>query len=180
MVECDYKHKVELIRVIRETKPDCVITQDTEHCVHDLDPDRRPAMTLILEAIALASREFALQDMPGLEPRPIPKIYYMSPLNPNCTVDVAEVWDLKERGMDALSSQMEFSGMHFEQKMKRKELEVLAPGFFEAPDYYAKGRMVHKSIDRAVHMYYGAGGHGNFALAEPYRYEGLFEFLELY
>ena len=179
MIDFDYKHKVELCKVIRETKPDIIITQDPEHCLHDLDPDRRPAMTLILEGIALASRDFALDETPGLEPHPIAKIYYMSPLNPNCTVNVADVWDLKERGMDVLKSQMEFSGEHFEKRLSKKELEVLAPGFFDTPDYYTKGRMVHSAIDRAIHMFYGVGGHGNFALAEPYRFEGRFELFAL-
>ncbi|KAF5047138.1 hypothetical protein DSECCO2_463500 [anaerobic digester metagenome] len=180
MIDFSYDFKVELCKVIRETKPDIIITQDTEHCIHDLDPDRRPAMILILEAIALASRDFALDEMPGLEPHPVPKIYYMSPLNPNCTINIADVWDLKEKGMDLLISQMEFSGKHFEEKLTEKELNVLAPGFKDLDSYYKKGRMVHHSIDSAIHMYYGIGGHGNYALAEPYRYEGRFEFEELY
>lgn len=180
MVDLRYEYKVKLIKVIREVKPDIIITQDPEHVLHDLDPDRRPAMTLILEAIALASRDFALEDTPGLAPHPIPKIYYMSPLNPNCTVNVAEVWDLKEKGMDVLEAQMEFSGHHFEKNLSSKELDVLVPGFKDLDSYYKKGRMAHSQIDRAIHMYYGVGGHGNFALAEPYRFDGKFEFDELY
>lgn len=180
LVEPNYECKVELCKVIREVKPDIIITQDPEHCMHDLDPDRRPAMTLILEAIALASRDFALDKTPGLEPHPIPKIYYMSPMNPNCTVNIADVWDLKEKGMDVLVSQFEFSGRHFEERLSKKELEILAPGFFELDSYYKKGRAVQSAIDRAIHMYYGVGDHGNFALAEPYRFEGKFEFDELY
>ena len=180
MIACDYEHKVALIKVIREVKPDIIITQDTEHCVLDLDPDRRPAMTLILESIALASRDFALDETPGLEPHPVPKIYYMSPLNPNCTINVADVWELKEGGMDVLKSQMEFSGRFMQTKMTKKELETLAPGFFDAPDDFTRGRMFHSAIDKALHMYHGACGHGNFALAEPYRYEGHFEFAELW
>ena len=31
-----------MIRVIRSFRPDIIITQDTEHCVYDLDPGRRP------------------------------------------------------------------------------------------------------------------------------------------
>lgn len=179
--EVDLRHdyKIALIKVIRETKPDIVITQDPEHILHDLDPDRRPAMTLILEALALASRDYALDETPELSSHPIPNIYYMSPVNPNCTINVAEVWDLKEKGMDVLVSQMEFSGHHFETNLSSRELEILAPGFANMKTYYQKGRAVHSSIDKAIHMYYGVGGHGNFALAEPYRFEGKFEFTEL-
>lgn len=180
MVEPNYDSKVELCKVIREVKPDIIITQDPEHCVKDLDPDRRPAMTLLLEAIALASRDFALAETPGLDPHPVAKIYYMSPLNPNCTINISDVWDLKEKGMDLLTSQMEFSGQHFESRLSKKELDILAPGFFDLDSNYKKGREVHRSIDKAIHMFYGIGGHGNFALAEPYRYEGNFEFEELY
>lgn len=180
MVDLRYDYKVSLIKVIREVKPDIIITQDPEHCIQDLDPDRRPAMTLLLESIALASRDFAMTDTPGLEPHPVPRIYYMSPLNPNCTINIAEVWDLKERGMDVLESQMIFSGHHFEKNLSKKELDVLVPGFFEFKEYYDKGREAHKAIDRAIYMYYGVGGHGNFALAEPYRYQGRFEFDELF
>lgn len=180
MIDLRYEYKLALIKVIREVKPDVIITQDPEHVLHDLDPDRRPAMTLILEAIAVASRSFANFETPGLDPHPIAKIYYMSPLNPNCTINVADVWDLKEKGMDVLESQMEFSGHHFEKNLSEKELNVLAPGFKDIDSYYKKGRLIHSEIDRAIHMYYGVGGHGKFALAEPYRFEGKFEFEELY
>lgn len=180
--EVDLRHdyKVELIKVIREIRPDIVITQDPEHVMQDLDPDRRPAMTLILESLALASRDYVMDATPGLEPHPIPKIYYMSPVNPNCTINVADVWDLKEKGMDVLVSQMEFSGKHFETNLSAKELDILAPGFAGLKSYYEKGRTVHSAIDKAIHMFYGVGGHGSFALAEPYRFEGKFEFTELY
>ena len=48
------EEKLQLIRCIRAFKPDVIITQDPEHCVEDLDPCRRPAMTLLLESMALA------------------------------------------------------------------------------------------------------------------------------
>lgn len=178
-VDFDKESKIKLVRIIREVKPDIIITQDPEHCQIDLDPDRRPAMTLLLEAIALASRNFAMDEIPGLDPHPIPTIYYMSPLNPNCVLNVADVWDLKEKGMDALESQMNFSGQHYEKTLAPKELDVICPGFSDLPNYYEKGRKVHAAVDRALHMYWGVGGHGTFALAEHFRREGLFEFMEL-
>ncbi|WP_432664535.1 LmbE-like protein [Wukongibacter baidiensis] len=178
-VDLSREKKVELIRVIREVKPDVIITQDPEHSYHDLDPDRRPAMLLLLEVIALASRRFALEDMPELEPHPIPKIYYMSPENPNCILNIASVWDLKDKAMDVLESQMEFSGRHFEHGLNDDELDAIVPGFKDLETYYEKGRYVHREIDKALHMYHGVCGHGHFALAEAYRFEGKFEFYEL-
>ena len=178
-VNFDHASKVELVRVIREVKPDIIITQDPEHCQIDLDPDRRPAMILLQEAMALASRQFALDEMPGLEPHPIPTIYYMSPLNPNCILNVASVWKLKEAGMDVLESQMNFSGHHFERKLAPEEREIICPGFDQMPTYYEKGRKIHAAMDRALAMYWGVCGHGSYALAEHYRREGLYEFKEL-
>jgi LmbE family N-acetylglucosaminyl deacetylase len=180
MVDLRYEYKTELIRVIRETKPDIIITQDPEHILSDLDPDRRPAMTLILESIALSSRDFALDDMPGLLPHPIPKIYYMSPKNANCVINIADVWDLKEKAMDGLESQMEFSGQHFTSNLTEKERNTVVPGFDELDSDYKRGRLMHKAIDKSLYMYYGICGHGHTALAEPYRFEGNFEFDELY
>lgn len=178
-VDFSRPYKLELVRIIREVRPDIIITQDPEHCQIDLDPDRRPAMTLILEAIALASRTFGTEEMPHLKPCPIATIYYMSPLHPNCVLNIADVWDKKEAGMDCLQSQMEFSGHHYEDRLAPKELEVIAPGFDSLPSYYEKGRRVHAAVDRALHMYWGIGGHGTFALAEAFRKQGLFEFTQL-
>ncbi len=53
-VAVDVPSKIALVRVLREHRPHVVITQDPEHSAHDLDPDRRPAMTLLLESLALA------------------------------------------------------------------------------------------------------------------------------
>ncbi|HWO76007.1 MAG TPA: PIG-L family deacetylase [Bacillus sp. (in: firmicutes)] len=177
-VDLSFESKKKLIKVIREVKPDIIITQDPDHSFHDLDPDRRPAMTLLLESIALASRDFALEDMPGLEPHPIPTIYYMTPHHPNTVVDISQVWEKKEKAMDALESQMEFSGMHFEQMLDPKAAELLSPGFSEL-SHFEKGRAIHRVLDKAVHVYHGLATHGHFAFAEAYRREGNFHLQEL-
>lgn len=178
-VDLSVESKKKIVRVVREIKPDIIITQDPEHSFHDLDPDRRQAMILILEGIALASRDFALDEMPGLEPHPIPTIYYMTPHHPNTIVDITTVWEKKEKAMDLLESQMEFSGQHFTRVLDEKALEILVPGFSQLQNYYQKGRAVHKALDKAVHVYHGLATHGNFALAEAYRREGNFHLQEL-
>lgn len=104
----DVPSKKRLVEVIRRVKPDIVITQDPEHCVTDLDPDRRQAMVLYLEAIALASRDFAVEEL-GLPPHPIPTIYYLMPAHPNCVVDIAPVWELKRRALEKLEAQLRFT-----------------------------------------------------------------------
>jgi LmbE family N-acetylglucosaminyl deacetylase len=178
-VDTSVESKKKLVKVIREVKPDIIITQDPEHSYHDLDPDRRPAMILILESIALASRDFALDEMPGLDPHPIATIYYMTPHHPNTVVDIAGVWDKKEKAMDVLESQMEFSGRHFERALDPKAAEVLVPGFSALENNYQKGREVHRTLDKAVHAFHGLASHGHFALAEAFRREGNYHLQEL-
>lgn len=178
-VDLSVESKLKLIKVIREVKPDIIITQDPEHSFHDLDPDRRPAMTLLLESIALASRDFGLEELPGLRPHPIPTIYYMTPHHPNTVVDIIEVWEKKEKAMSMLESQMEFSGMHFDEMLAPEAAEILYPGYFKLANYHEKGRAIHKVLDKAVHVYHGLATHGHFALAEAYRREGNFHFQEL-
>ncbi|MCF6095229.1 GlcNAc-PI de-N-acetylase [Microaerobacter geothermalis] len=177
-VDVSPESKKKLIKVIREVKPDIIITQDPEHSFHDLDPDRRQAMILILEAIALAGRDFALDEMPGLEPHPVPTIYYMTPHHPNCVVDISSVWEKKEKAMDVLESQMEFSGKHFDRALDKSTVEKLIPGFANLSDY-EKGRSIHKVLDQAIHVYYGLATHGHFVLAEAYRREGNFHLQQL-
>ncbi|OCA81442.1 GlcNAc-PI de-N-acetylase [Bacillus sp. FJAT-27225] len=178
-VDFGVESKKKLVKVIREVKPDIIITQDPEHSFHDLDPDRRPAMTLLLESIALSSRDFALDEMPGLGPHPIPTIYYMTPHHPNTVVDITEVWEQKERAMDMLESQMEFSGQHFEEMLDPKTVEIISPGFSKLATHKEKGRAIHKALDKAVHVYHGLATHGHFPLAEAYRREGNFHLAEL-
>jgi N-acetylglucosamine malate deacetylase 1 len=173
-VEADVASKRALVRVIREQRPDVVITQDPEHSFHDLDPDRRPAMVLILESLALAARDFGLDEADGLRPHPVPTIYYMTPHHPNCVVDVSDVWDLKERAMDELRSQMTFSGRMFPNHYREEHLRRMVPGWDDLGDDYARGRETHRVLDRVTHLHAGAGGHGRFAFAEAYRLEGKF------
>jgi LmbE family N-acetylglucosaminyl deacetylase len=171
-VDVDEAHKRALVQVIRTVKPTIVITQDPEHSLPDLDPDRRPAMTLILEALGLASRTFAADD--GLPPHPVPTLYYMTPSRPNCVVDITPHWRQKVDAMDLLESQMEFSGRHWAEHMTPEALEALAPGFASLDSDVERGRVVHRVLDRAVHIYHGIGHHGHYAFAEAYRREGNF------
>jgi LmbE family N-acetylglucosaminyl deacetylase len=173
-VQVDGPSKKKLIRIIRETRPDIIITQDPEHSYHDLDPDRRLAMLLILESIALAGRDYALAEMEGLSPHPVPTIYYMTPENPNCIVDIADVWDLKEQAMDTLTNQMAFSGQHYQQYYSEDHLKFIVPNWSELMDDYMRGREMHRQLDRVVHMAHGASAHSHFAVAESFRRQGLF------
>lgn len=173
-VTVDPASKKILIRAIREQKPDVIITQDPEHSYHDLDPDRRLAMLLILESIALSSRDYAVEELGGAAPHPVPTLYYMTPHHPNCIVDISDVWALKETAMDQLESQMTFSGQTFPTYYREEHLRLIAPTWDELTTDYARGREVHRQLDRAAHLHNGAGNHSHYALAEAYRREGRF------
>lgn len=173
-VEVDVPSKKILIRTIREAKPDVIITQDPEGSYHDLDPDRRLAMLLILESIALASRDYAVEELGGSDPHPVPTIYYMTPHHPNCIVDVSDVWDLKEAAMDRLESQLAFSGQTFPTYYREEHPRLIVPNWDELETDQSRGREVHRQLDRATHLHNGAGNHSHFALAEAYRREGRF------
>jgi len=121
----DVPSKLKLVKVIRAIRPDIIICQEPEHSFDDLDPDRRQAMILYLESIALASRDWELDKTPGLKPHPVPTIYYMTPHEPNCILDVAPVWHLKEQAMAQLRTQMAFSAQILRGRVGEEAVQAL-------------------------------------------------------
>ncbi|MDQ7859389.1 MAG: GlcNAc-PI de-N-acetylase [Armatimonadota bacterium] len=170
----DVESKLRFIRVIRQVRPDVVVTQDPEHAFGDLDPDRRQAMILYLEALALAGREFAPERLADLPPHPIPTVYYMTPDRPNCVVDITETVGVKERALAELSSQHAFSARMMRRRLPGALLASLA-GVPAGADDEALGLALHRQMDRALHLYHGLMSHSARAvLAEPFRREGVF------
>lgn len=169
-----HEAKVKVIRAIRETKPDIVIMQDPESVLHHLDPDRRVTVLLCLEALALAGRDFALGEMPGLEPHPVPTIYYMWPERPNCVVDIGPVWHLKEKAFAELAFQMTYSAQYLARRLSPERLEAVIPGYDQLASDYERGLAFHILSEKSAAVRASLGSHGHFALAEPYRREGLF------
>ena len=165
-----------LVRVIRKAKPDIIITQDPEHCNSDLDPGRRVAMTLILESIALASRDYPDDSVSDLAAHPIPTIYYHTPVNPDCLIDISSVWDEKSRAMDALKSQLEYSAEHYQTYYGNEVMETVLPGWTTIEDKYEKGKLAKREFDKAYYMFHGATGHAHFAFSEAYRRSHLYHF----
>jgi len=178
-ITASYEEKIAMIKVIRKFRPDIIITQDPEHCVTDLDPGRRPFMTLVLEAIALAGRAYALEETPGLEPAGGATIYFMTPENPNCVVDIFEVWDEKCAAMDALESQLTYFGKIKEDEIANKRMEKLAPKWREVDTEIERGKMIKREMDKAFYTYPYATGHCAAVFAEPYRRDGAFILDEL-
>lgn len=171
--------KLKIMRVIRSFRPDIIITQDPEHCLSDLDPGRRPVMSLILESIALASRDYAVDELDGLPPHGGATIYYMSPANPNCLVDISDVWEKKCAAMDALESQLAFCGELYMRGGQEKHLEKLVPDWHTLKTPLEKGRAAKRVFDQAYYLYHGSTGHNEVVFAEDYRREGHFILEEL-
>ncbi len=171
----DAESKKKLVKIIRRVKPDIIITQDPVHSFSDLDPDRRQAMILYLEAIALSSRDFALEEMPDLKPHPIPTIYYMVPEQPNCVVDISPVFNIKESAREKLEHQLAFTTKVYLNRLSKETLKSIIPDLDSLPSDLEIGRSLHREMDKAFHLYHGLLAHGSkFAFAEPYRREGCF------
>ena len=166
------EEKKVVIEEIRKFKPDIVVTQDPEHSISDLDPGRRPFMTLALESLSLAGRDYAVGEY---EPHSGATLYYMTPANPNCIVDILEAWEAKCDAMNVLHSQLEFSADYYEEQFSEKELKTLVPEWSSLKTPLEKGTAIKSKIDTAAHMFYGACGHSATLFSEAFRKAELFE-----
>ena len=164
--------KRRIVTVVREVRPDIVITQDPEHSFADLDPDRRPAMILYLEALALAGRDWMVAECGGHALHAVRTLYYLRPRQPNFVVNVAPVWERMKQALAELGGQMAFSGRIFRETLG-VGLEHLVPGSASMDDR-ALGLAAHVELERAILLSHGIAHHGRFVLAEPYRREGTF------
>ena len=174
-ISVSVEEKIKVVRAIRAFRPDILITQDPELIIADFDPGRRPLMELTLESIALAGREFAIEETKPYKPYSGATLYYMTHDKPNCLVDIRSVWDKKCEAMDALEAQLTFSAEHFERMFTEAELSALVPDWHELPGYYEKGRAATYELGRAAAMFFGACGHSGTLLSETYRKQELFE-----
>lgn len=169
------EERLKIATVIRKFKPDIIITQDPEHCVSDLDPGRRPVMNMILEGIALAGRNYAVEECGGYPPHGHASIYYMSPANPNCLIDIFDVWDEKCAAMDCLESQLEFCGRLYD-RTDREQMKKIVTEWDSLTTPLEKGTAAKRVFDKAYYMYHGSTGHYDVVFSEAYRREGCFIF----
>lgn len=166
--------KAKIVKLIRAIRPQIVITQDPEHSQLDLDPDRREAMTLYLEALALASREWKPEECGP--PHLVQSIYFMAPEHPNCLVDIAEIFSLKEQALAELTGQLAFTAQLFTQRFSVTALRHLLPEYERVKDSSVElGRALHREMHKAFHLYHGIWSHSNLVLAEPFRRLGPIE-----
>lgn len=167
--------KEPIVELVRRTKPDIIIMQDPEHAQHDLDPDRRMIALLYAESLAVASRDWRIDECGGHEPHPVPTIYYMTPSSPNCVVEISETFAIKQKALEVLAFQMSFSADSIKQRANVEAIRHIVDKFDEMRDDSARlGLALHQQFDRALALYHGLAGHSGAVLGEAYRREGEF------
>lgn len=166
-------HKITVVELLRRTRPDVIIVQDPEHAQHDLDPDRRVIAILYAEALAVSGRDWRLEECGGHDPHPIPTIYYMTPENPNCVIELGDALPLKLKALEELSYQSAFSAEHWLQHATPELLKQVVPAWTD-DSLETLGREGQKAFFTALALANGLASHSGAALGEPYRREGTF------
>jgi LmbE family N-acetylglucosaminyl deacetylase len=167
--------KQPIVELVRRTKPDVLIMQDPEHAQHDLDPDRRMIALLYAESLAVAGRAWRIDECGGHPPHPVPTIYYMTPSNPNCVVEISDTFAIKQKALEALSFQMTFSAESIKRRADVGAIRHIVEDFDQIGDDDTRlGLALHRQIDRALALYHGLAGHSGAVLGEAYRREGPF------
>ncbi|NCF69197.1 MAG: hypothetical protein GWP61_24840 [Chloroflexi bacterium] len=59
--------------------------------------------------LMLASFGLEIVECSGHDPHLVGAIYYMTPEHPNCIIEISETFELKQKALAVLGSQMEFS-----------------------------------------------------------------------
>ncbi len=102
----DLDRREEMIRAIRNYKPDLVLT----HRPNDYHPDHRAVSMIVQDSAYLLTVPAVCPDVPFLRRDPV--IAYLSddfqkpyPLDPTVLVDISSVWDAKISLLDAHASQ---------------------------------------------------------------------------
>jgi len=171
----DIPWKERIVELVRRVKPDIVITQDPHHAQHDLDPDRRLIALLYTEAFALAGRDWHIEECGGHDPHLVGAIYYMTPEHPNCIIEISETFELKQKALAVLGSQMEFSAQMIEQRMGSELLRQVVTNYDEIGEDKVKlGLALHRQFDMALALVHGLAGHSGAVMGEAYRREGAF------
>lgn len=171
----DVPWKERIVELVRRVKPDIIIHQDPHHAQHDLDPDRRLIALLYTEAFALAGRDWHIEDCGGHPPHRVRTVYYMTPEHPNCIVEIAETFALKQQALAILQDQMIFIAQQTEEATAPELLRHMLPNYDEVrEDKGILGLALYKEFDKALTLVNGLAGHSGAVMGEAYRREGPF------
>lgn len=176
----DVPWKEKIVSLVRRVKPDIVITQDPHHAQHDLDPDRRLIALLYTESFALAGRTWHIKECGSYDPHLVSNIYYMTPEHPNCVVEISSTFELKQKALATLGSQLEFSAEMIEKKTSPEALRYMIDNYDALKDdKRALGLALHRQFDMALALTHGLAGHSGIVMGEAYRREGVFKINKL-
>ncbi len=179
-IQVDLPSKVTLVSLLRRLRPDILITQDPEHSYHDLDPDRRLAMLLYLEAVALAGRDWRIEECGGHPTHTVHDIFYMTPEHPNCVVEIGSTFNQKQEALAALPYQIEYTAEVYRERLGNDLLRNLLPDpALIEQDNLTLGRALHREMDKALALSHGLLSHSGTAMAEAFRREGVFRLRSL-
>lgn len=106
-LEVTLAFRAELARVLRQMKPDIVLTHDP--WIHyQIHPDHRAAGQAVVEAIASARDQlyFPEQLAEGLEAHRVKELYLFMPQEPNFWVDIRDTFDQKMAALSRHQSQV--------------------------------------------------------------------------
>lgn len=159
-----------LVTFLRRVVPAVALMPDPEHALTDLDPDRRPAGPLVLEALSLCGRDWREDELGAA--CPTPELYFYAPSHPTCVVDVTATFDRKLAALTALDYQATYSAEVLAERLgpdSWRQVNALAGTVGD--DDGVGGLLAALETAHAVH--HGAGGHSRAALAEAFHHSGV-------
>ncbi len=126
----DLELRKAVTRVIRQEKPDILVTCDPQTLFYREDyinhPDHRAAGQVVLDAVFPSARDYLffpelLEE--NLEPHHVREVWVSLPSSPNVTLEVTDWWDLKIQAIKKHKSQI-----LDEQALTERMLKRIAPG----------------------------------------------------
>jgi LmbE family N-acetylglucosaminyl deacetylase len=120
----------EVVRAIRQTKPDILVTCDPTHLYagdyYINHPDHRYAGQVVLDAVfPAADNPFFFPELikdEGLQPHKPREVWVSLTGNPTVTLDVTDTWEIKIRALKEHKSQIG-DPKEFEQRMRARKSE---------------------------------------------------------
>lgn len=142
----DLNLRKDITRVIRQERPDVVVTCDPLNLyIRDAyinHPDHRAAGQATLDAVFPAARDhltfIELWRDEGLEPHNVREVWVSIPFEANITLDVSSTWETKIRALLEHKSQIGESGGLIDRMRKRHTLDTTP----EKPRYEEKFRRI--------------------------------------